>query len=609
MTSALAPRIASKETPPDPDSATQEAPASKKDLSILFDLWPFLKPYGWVLIGAGLALIFTAGTTLLLGQGVKMLIDEGFVGASAAQLNQAVGFILAITGLMAIGTFGRFYLVSWLGERVTADIRKGVFDHLVGLHPSYFETNKSGEIMSRLTTDTTLLQTIIGSSLSMALRSSLTFTGALILLLITNLKLSGMVLLCVPLVIVPLLYFGRKVRSLSRQSQDSIADVGTYAGEIIRQIKTVQSYTRELTEQKAFGREVEIAFDVAKARVKQRAVLIAAVIVMVFGALSTMLWVGGMDVLEGRMTGGELGAFVFYAVMVASAVATISEVYGDLQRAAGATERLLELLSAPSLIEAPEQPRQLPKQALGIAFHNVNFSYPSRPDTRALQDFTLSVRPGEIVALVGPSGAGKSTVFEMLLRFYDPQSGQITLGEIDLREVTPTALRAHMALVPQQPALFTADVHYNIAYGNPDASEAEIVAASQAAYAHEFIEQLPDGYHSNLGEQGVRLSGGQRQRIAIARAILKNPDILLLDEATSALDTESERKVQDALDKLVTNRTTLIIAHRLATVLHADRIVVMDEGRVVAMGTHKELLQKSPLYKRLAELQFNETRE
>ena len=595
------------------DSATADSQSPdtkpKKDLSILLDLWPFLKPYGWNLVGAAVALVFTAATTLVLGQGVKLLIDEGFVGASTAQLNQAVMFIFTITALMAIGTFARFYLVSWLGERVTADIRTKVFDHLVHLHPSYFETNKSGEIMSRLTTDTTLLQTIIGSSLSMALRSSLTFTGALILLLITNLKLTAMVMLCVPLVIVPLLYFGRKVRTLSRQSQDSIADVGTYAGEIIRQIKTVQSYTREETQQKPFAREVEIAFNIAKARVKQRSVLIAAVIVMVFGALSTMLWVGGTDVLEGRMTGGELGAFVFYAIMVASAVATISEVYGDLQRAAGATERLLELLSAPSLITAPAAPTTISEQPPAIDFDHVNFSYPSRPDVFALKDFSLDVKAGEIVALVGPSGAGKSTVFEMLLRFYDPQTGQIRLANTDIRQLTPNALRKHMALVPQQPALFTADVRYNIAYGNPEASEEAILAASEGAYAHEFITKLPEGYSSNLGEQGVRLSGGQRQRIAIARAILKDPGILLLDEATSALDTESERKVQDALDKLMQNRTTLIIAHRLATVLHADRIVVMDQGQVVATGTHKELLAHSPLYKRLAELQFNEHRD
>lgn len=589
-------------------TASEASPAQPKDLRILLSLWAFLKPYKGTLCAAGVALVFTAGTTLLLGQGVKMLIDQGFVSASPEQLNQAVGFIFAITALIAVGTFARFYLVSWLGERVTADIRAAVFNHLVSLHPSYFETNKSGEIMSRLTTDTTLLETIIGSSLSMALRSSLTFTGALILLLVTNLKLTAMVLLCVPLVIVPLLIFGRRVRNLSRQSQDSIADVGTYAGEIIRQIKTVQSYTREQAEQGAFGREVERAFTVAKARIKQRSVLIAAVILMVFGALATMLWVGGMDVIQGRMSGGELGAFVFYAIMVASAVATISEVYGDLQRAAGATERLLELLQAPSLITPPANPMPLPPGPKAISLQGVSFSYPSRPDQRALEDINLTIAAGEIVALVGPSGAGKSTLFELLLRFYDPASGTITLDQHPLPALDPRALRAQMALVPQQPALFTADVLYNIGYGNAAATEADIIAASKAAHAHEFISQLPEGYRSNLGEQGVRLSGGQRQRIAIARAILKDPDVLLLDEATSALDTESERKVQDALDGLMEGRTTLIIAHRLATVLHADRIVVLDQGRVVAQGTHNELLQRSDLYRRLAELQFNDQR-
>ncbi|AFU97394.1 ABC transporter transmembrane domain-containing protein [Simiduia agarivorans] len=586
------------------DAKEQKKPA--KDLRILLALLPFLTPYRWRLLGALLALLFTAGSTLLLGQGVKLLIDQGFGGDSVSQLNQAILFISLITGLIAVGTFARFYLVSWLGERVTADLRRKVFNHLLTLHPSYFETNKSGDIMSRLTTDTTLLETIIGSSISMALRSSLTFTGALILLLVTNLKLSLMVLLCVPLVIGPLLYFGRKVRDLSRKSQDSIADVGTYAGEIVRQIKTVQSYTREAHESRAFEGEVESAFQMARARIQQRSVLIAAVIVLIFGALSAMLWVGGTDVIEGRMSGGDLGAFVFYAIMVASAVATISEVYGDLQRAAGATERLLELMAAESEIAAPAEPRSLPTTPLTLAFDQVGFHYPSRPEVAALQDVTLTIQPGEIVALVGPSGAGKSTLFELLLRFYDPSSGCIRVAGEDLRQFAPTQFRSRIALVPQQPSLFTADVRYNIAYGRPDASDEDIIAAAKAAYAHEFIEALPGGYGAYLGEQGVRLSGGQRQRVAIARAILNNPEILLLDEATSALDADSEKKVQEALDNLMQNRTTLIIAHRLATVLHADRILVLDQGKLVAQGTHAELIQSSPLYKRLAQLQFND---
>lgn len=586
------------------DAKEQKKPA--KDLRILLALLPFLTPYRWRLLGALLALLFTAGSTLLLGQGVKLLIDQGFGGDSVSQLNQAILFISLITGLIAVGTFARFYLVSWLGERVTADLRRKVFNHLLTLHPSYFETNKSGDIMSRLTTDTTLLETIIGSSISMALRSSLTFTGALILLLVTNLKLSLMVLLCVPLVIGPLLYFGRKVRDLSRKSQDSIADVGTYAGEIVRQIKTVQSYTREAHESRAFEGEVESAFQMARARIQQRSVLIAAVIVLIFGALSAMLWVGGTDVIEGRMSGGDLGAFVFYAIMVASAVATISEVYGDLQRAAGATERLLELMAAESEIAAPAEPRSLPATPLTLSFDQVGFHYPSRPEVAALQDVTLTIQPGEIIALVGPSGAGKSTLFELLLRFYDPSSGCIRVAGEDLRQFAPTEFRSRLALVPQQPSLFTADVRYNIAYGRPDASDEDIIAAAKAAYAHEFIEALPGGYGAYLGEQGVRLSGGQRQRVAIARAILNNPEILLLDEATSALDADSEKEVQEALDNLMQNRTTLIIAHRLATVLHADRILVLDQGKLVAQGTHAELIQSSPLYKRLAQLQFND---
>lgn len=593
------------DTHPSPTD-TKESKKPAKDLRILLALLPFLTPYRWRLLGALLALLFTAGSTLLLGQGVKLLIDQGFGGDSVGQLNQAILFISLITGLIAVGTFARFYLVSWLGERVTADLRRKVFNHLLTLHPSYFETHKSGDIMSRLTTDTTLLETIIGSSISMALRSSLTFTGALILLLVTNLKLSLMVLLCVPLVIGPLLYFGRKVRDLSRKSQDSIADVGTYAGEIVRQIKTVQSYTREAHESRAFEREVESAFQMARARIQQRSVLIAAVILLIFGALSAMLWVGGTDVIEGRMSGGDLGAFVFYAIMVASAVATISEVYGDLQRAAGATERLLELMAAESEIAAPAVARSLPTTPLTLAFDKVGFHYPSRPEIAALQDVSLTIQPGEIVALVGPSGAGKSTLFELLLRFYDPTDGSIRIAGEDLRDFSPTEFRSRLALVPQQPSLFTADVRYNIAYGRPDATEEEIIAAAKAAYAHEFIAALPGGYGAYLGEQGVRLSGGQRQRVAIARAILNNPEILLLDEATSALDADSEKKVQIALDNLMQNRTTLIIAHRLATVLHADRILVLDQGKLVAQGTHAELMQSSPLYKRLAQLQFNE---
>ncbi|SEQ70587.1 ATP-binding cassette, subfamily B [Amphritea atlantica] len=575
-------------------------------LSTLTQLLRFMLPYRRYWIGAMIALLFTAGITLAIGQGVRLVIDKGFVAGSVTQLNQAILVLIVMAVLMAIGTFVRFYLVSWLGERVTADIRQAVFDNVIGLHPSFFETNRSGEIMSRLTTDTTLLQSIIGSSFSMALRSLVTTSGALIMLFVTNIKLSLIIVAGVPLILLPILIFGRRVRALARKSQDSIADVGSYAGEAIQQIKTVQSYTQELHESRAFGLEVDSAFSIAQKRIRQRASLMAMVILLVFGALSGMLWVGGYDVITGAMTAGELGAFVFYALIVAMGVGTMSEVYGELQRAVGATERLMELLDAQSEIQAPDKEAATDTTNLRaeLRLNDVSFNYPSRPDQAALADFSLTFSEGTITALVGPSGAGKSTVFELLLRFYDPQRGQIFFDTADLRDLDPRELRQQIALVSQQPALFTANVIENIRYGRNDASTEEVIAAAKAAYAHEFIERLPQGYYSDLGEQGVRLSGGQKQRIAIARAILNDRRILLLDEATSALDTESEHKVQLALDTLMQGRTTIIIAHRLSTILHADQIVVMDQGSVVAMGRHEELLQSSELYSRLAELQF-----
>lgn len=593
------------------DSVSNTDTTPPRSLSVLFQLWQFMRPYKGTLWGAGIALVLTAGITLSIGQGVRILIDEGFVAQSTDALSQAVFVIIGLSLLMAIGTYTRFYLVSWLGERVTADLRKAVFNHVITLHPSYFETNRSGEIMSRLTTDTTLLQNIIGSSFSMALRSSLTFIGALILLLVTNLKLSLIVLLGVPLVLAPILLYGRRVRKLSKASQDSIADVGSYAGEIIQHIKTVQSYTRESHEQQAFGQEVETAFDVARRRVRQRAMLIATVILLVFGAITGLLWVGGNDMLAGRMSAGDLGAFVFYAIIMASAVATISEVYGELQRATGATERLIALLQVKSLIPF-NQGQNVTELHAGdgqkplLAFEDIQFSYPSRPDQPALQQLNIAVHEGQSLALVGPSGAGKSTLFELLQRFYDPDQGAITLAGTDIRQLSTESLRQQIAVVPQQPALFTADVWYNIRYGKPEATDEEVIAAAKAAHAHDFIEKLPEGYNSHLGEQGARLSGGQKQRIAIARAILKDPKILLLDEATSALDAESEYHVQQALETLMQNRTTLIIAHRLATILHADQIAVLDQGQLVAQGKHTELLASSALYKRLADLQFQE---
>lgn len=579
---------------------------AKKNVSVLFKLGTFLLKYKGTLVAAGCALIFTAGVTLAMGQGVKILIDDGFVAGSVEKLNGAALFIVAIAALMAIGTYTRFYLVSWLGERVSADIRQAVFDHLITLHPNYFEENRSGEIMSRLTTDTTLLQSVIGSSASMALRSFLTFIGGLILLLITNLKLTAFVLAGVPIVLIPIFWYGRRVRSLSRKSQDTIADVGSYAGEIIQQIKTVQSYTQEANERRAFSGHVEDAFEIARKRIKQRAMLIAVVISLIFSAIAAMLWVGGNDVINGVMTGGELGAFVFYAIVVAGSVATISEVIGEVQRAAGAAERLFELLSIKSLISAPEKPIDATQLKPQLNIQSLSFNYPSRPDQMALNNLNLTIQQGKSLALVGPSGAGKSTIFELLQRFYDPLDGKITLDGVDIRELDPRELRQHLAVVAQQPTLFSGDVMHNIRYGKPEATDEDVYAAAKAANAHDFISTLPNGYHSFLGEQGVRLSGGQRQRVAIARAILKDPKILLLDEATSALDAESEHRVQQALENLMQGRTTVIIAHRLATIRNADSIAVLEDGQLVAQGSHDDLLQDSPLYRRLSELQFQE---
>ena len=580
--------------------------SKKANYSVLLKLSEYLLNYKGTLVAASCALIFTAAVTLSMGQGVRILIDDGFVAGSSQSLNSSALLIIGIAILMSIGTYTRFYLVSWLGERVSADIRQAVFDHLITLHPSYYETNRSGEIMSRLTTDTTLLQTVIGSSASMALRSMLTLTGGLIMLLVTNLKLSFLVLACVPLVLVPILLYGRRVRSLSRASQDSIADVGSFAGEVIQQIKTVQSYTQEENEKNAFSKHVEAAFNIARQRISQRAMLIAVVITLIFSAIAVILWVGGNAVINGNMSGGELGAFVFYAIIVASAVATISEVIGDLQRAAGAAERLLELLAVQTLIEAPTDPQSTQGLDANIALNDVIFHYPSRPDQAAITKLNLEIKSGQSLALVGPSGAGKSTIFELLQRFYDPDQGNIKFDGQNIRKFEPQQLRQQLAVVAQQPTLFSGDVWHNIRYGNADANDGDVINAAKAAYAHEFIEQLPEGYSSFLGEQGVRLSGGQRQRIAIARAILKNPKILLLDEATSALDAQSEFHVQQALENLMKGRTTVIIAHRLATIRNADRIAVLEEGQLVAIGSHDELLKISPLYKRLCELQFQD---
>ncbi|GEB70497.1 ABC transporter ATP-binding protein [Pseudoalteromonas carrageenovora] len=581
----------------------------KAAFSSLLPIFAFIKPYKWMVVAALAALLVTAGVNLSLGQGVKFVIDHGFIAGSQAQLQQAVLVLIGLISLLAVGTFSRFYLMSWIGERVSNDIRKAVFNRIVTLHPSYFEENRSGELMSRLTTDTTLLQSIIGSSFSMALRSALMLVGGLVMLLVTNLKLTLVVIACVPLVLVPMMVFGKKVRKLASSSQDAIADISTYAGEIIQNIKVVQSYSHEAQEQHAFALETEKAFSVAKSRIKQRSFLIAAVIFLTFSAISAMLWVGGSDVLAGTMTGGELGAFVFYAIMVAMSVATVAEVYGELQRAAGAAARLLELLAVKSEIENPitsqDDKLLVNTNSPAIELENISFNYPSRPDVSALNKISLTIEQGKTVAIVGPSGAGKTTLFELLQRFYDPANGAIKFNDVNIKDLSLNTLRGKMGMVAQNPILFSSDVMHNIRYGNPNATDEQVYAAAKHAHADEFIKQLPQGYNSFLGEQGVRLSGGQKQRIVLARAILKDPEILLLDEATSALDAQSEHHVQAALEHLMQNRTTLIIAHRLATVKHADVIVVMKNGEIKATGSHQQLLVSSPLYQRLCELQFN----
>lgn len=578
----------------------------KSSSSLLLKASAYLRPYKKQIAIASIALVFTAGLTLGLVQYVRIIVDSGFVEGSTESLNTAiVGFCL-VALLQAVGTFARFYWVSWLGERVTADIRKAVYSHIIDLHPGYFEDSLSGEIQSRITTDTTLIQSVIGSSASIALRNLLMLIGGTIFLFITNPKLTSVVMICIPLVIGPIMFFGRKVRFLSRSSQDEIANVGAYVGESIQQIKTVQAYNHQGHDDRQFSAHVETAFNVALRRIMMRSFLITIVITLVFGALAAMIWVGGQDVINNTMSAGELTAFVAYAVLVASAVGAISQVISELQRAAGAMERLMELLEAKNEITAPEHPRQLSDGFKGsLALSDVTFAYASRPETPALNNVSLLVQPGESLALVGPSGAGKSTLFDLVLRFYDPQSGGLSVDGIDIRDLDPVDLRNHIAVVSQQPTMFTGDVWLNIRYGRPDASDEEVRQAAHAAHADEFIDKLPDGYDSYLGESGIRLSGGQKQRIAIARAILKDPEILLLDEATSALDAESERKVQQALDKLMENRTSLIIAHRLATVMNVGRIAVLDSGRLIAQGSHQELLGDSKLYANLAKLQFS----
>ena len=568
-------------------------------------LLPFLRPYLWRVLGAAAALLLAAGLTLAVGQGLRHIIDDGF-GGGAGALNRAAMVMGSIVAALGVATACRYYLVTWLGERVAADLRRAVFDHLTRLDARFFEVARTGDLMSRLTADVALLQSLIGSAISMGLRNALTGIGAFAMLVLTSAKLAGLMAVVVPLVLLPMVAFGRRERRLSRAAQERVADLAATAEEAINAMRVVQAFTHEDAERARYGAESERSVQAALRRVLTRSALILSVILLGFGAITFALWVGGQDVIAGRMSGGDLTAFVFYAVLLASAGATVSELWGEIQRAAAAADRLAEILAVQPAIAAPANPVPLPAPQGRVVFRDVTFRYPSRPEAKALDRFSLDVAPGETVALVGPSGAGKTTVLALLLRFYDPTEGAILIDGVEIARAAPEDLRRRIGLVPQDPVIFSATVAENIRYGRPEATDAEVRAAAEAASALGFIEALPEGFATHLGARGVTLSGGQRQRVAIARAILRDAPVLLLDEATSALDAESEYAVQQALAHASRGRTTLVVAHRLATVRRADRIVVMEAGRIVATGTHEALLAEGGLYARLAALQFTD---
>jgi len=592
-----------------PNLSDTNRPKSRK-LGPLRALVPFIRPYAGTLIVAMAALLISSGTLLLVPLAVRNVIDLGFSSADAEMVDQYFWYLLG--GVLLLGVFGaaRQYYVTWLGERVVADLRDAVYRHVIRMEPAFYEVTKIGEVLSRLTADTTLIQSISGVGLSIILRSSIQFIGALTLLSLTDIRLMGYLIVMLPAVLVPVMFVGRWVRRLSRDSQDRIADASGLATETLTAAQTVQSFTGEEHESHRFAESIRISFETAVRRVRARAAFSMVAITGMFAMLIVVLWIGARSVLAGEMTGGELGQFVLYAMFVAMSAAMLSDVWGELQRAAGAMERIVELLEVEPQIKAPADPVELPDTREGrIRFEDVSFSYPSRPDTLAMGEFSLDIAPGEKIAFVGPSGAGKTTTFQLLMRFYDPQAGRVIVDGVDVKTARPEDVRGRIGIVPQETVIFGASARENIRFGRPEATDAEVEAAAVAAAADSFIRDLPEGYDTYLGERGTRLSGGQRQRIAIARAILKDAPILLLDEATSSLDAESERLVQEALEYLEQDRTTIVIAHRLATVLEADRIVVMNEGRIVDIGSHDDLIRRDPLYARLAELQFGESSE